>query len=82
MTFITEKIRGAVTTAAAAERPLIDLKWTWIATVAICAFFIGVREYEQMFGWKAGMDSYSGGISDILDAGPLYLHNARIDRVS
>ena len=56
MTFITEKIRAAVTTAAAAERPLIDLKWTWIATVAICAFFIGVREYEQMFGWKAGME--------------------------
>jgi len=60
MTFITEKIRAAVTTAAAAERPLMDLKWTWIGTAAICAFFIGVREYEQMFGWKAGMDSYSG----------------------
>ena len=60
MTFITEKIRAAVTTAAAAERPLMDLKWTWIGTAAICAFFVGVREYEQMFGWKAGMDSYSG----------------------
>ena len=60
MTFITEKIRGAVSTAAVAERPLVDLKWTWIATAAICAFFIGAREYEQMFGWKAGMDSYSG----------------------
>ena len=58
MTFITEKIRGAVTTAAAADR--IDLKWTWIATAALCAFFIGVREYEQMFGWKAGMEPYSG----------------------
>jgi len=54
MTFITEKIRGAVTTAAVAERPLMDLKWTWIATAAICAFFVGAREYEQMFGWKAG----------------------------
>ena len=31
-----------------------------MATAALCAFFIGVREYEQMFGWKAGMDSYSG----------------------
>ena len=60
MTFITEKIRGAVTTAAVAERPLMDLNWTWIATAAICAFFVGAREYEQMFGWKAGMDSYSG----------------------
>ena len=48
MTFITEKIRGAVTTAAATERPLMDLKWTWIGTAAVCAFFVGVREYVRI----------------------------------
>ena len=61
MTFIIEKIRGAVTTAATttAERPLIDLKRTWIATAVLCAFYVGLRVYEQYFHWTAGIDAFS-----------------------
>jgi methane/ammonia monooxygenase subunit C len=60
MTFIIDRIQGqAATTAASADRPLVNLKSTCIAAALMCAFFILVRGYEQMFGLKAGMDSYS-----------------------
>jgi methane/ammonia monooxygenase subunit C len=61
MTFIIDKIQGrAATATAAADQPLIDLKPSLIAAAAICVFFIGVRGYEQAFGWTTGMDSFSG----------------------
>ena len=61
MSFITDIIpEQAVATTASADRPLVDLKFTWIAAATMCAFFVCVRAYEQMFGLKAGMDSYSG----------------------
>jgi hypothetical protein len=55
MTFIIDRIQGqATTTAASPDRPLMDLKSTCIAAALMCAFFILVRSYEQMFGLKAG----------------------------
>jgi Ammonia monooxygenase/methane monooxygenase, subunit C len=43
-----------------AARPLVDLKFAWIATAVLCAFFIGVRTYEQYFNRMAGIDAFSG----------------------
>ena len=58
MSFIIEKLRGQVA-AVGAERPLADLKFAWIATAVLCAFFIGVRTYEQFFHRTAGIDAFS-----------------------
>lgn len=61
MSFLTNIMPERTEAAtASAERPLVDLKFTCIAVATMCAFFVGVRSYEQMFGVKAGMDSYSG----------------------
>jgi hypothetical protein len=30
-----------------------------IGTLAICTFYVGVRIYEQVFGWYAGPDSFA-----------------------
>jgi methane/ammonia monooxygenase subunit C len=57
MTFIvTEK---PATSGASADRPLVDLRFAWIATAVVCAFFIGVRTYEQFFHRTAGEDAFS-----------------------
>jgi methane/ammonia monooxygenase subunit C len=60
MTFMTDlRPENAAASSASASRPLVDLKFTWIATAAICAFFVCARGYEQMFGVSTGMDSFS-----------------------
>ena len=60
MSFLTNIMqeRTAANTASA-ERPLVDLKLTCIAAATICAFFIGVRIYEQFFHRTAGIDAFS-----------------------
>ena len=58
MTFIIEKQKGRAGVVAA-ERPLVDLKFACIATAVLCAFFIGVRTYEQFFHRTAGIDAFS-----------------------
>ncbi|HET6374766.1 MAG TPA: methane monooxygenase/ammonia monooxygenase subunit C, partial [Methylocella sp.] len=49
----------AGTAAAAAEAPLFDGKPVVLGTLAICVFYLGVRIYEQYFGWYAGLDSFA-----------------------
>jgi len=44
---------------AAAELPLFDWK-PWIITLTILnLFYVGVRIYEQAYGWFAGLDSFA-----------------------
>jgi len=45
--------------AAVAEAPLLDGRGAIIGTLAICTFYVGVRIYEQIFGWYAGLDSFA-----------------------
>ncbi|HTV32161.1 MAG TPA: methane monooxygenase/ammonia monooxygenase subunit C, partial [Methylocella sp.] len=45
--------------AAVAEAPLLDGRLSIFATLAICTFYVGVRTYEQVFGWYAGLDSFA-----------------------
>ena len=40
--------------AAVAEAPLLDGRPVILGTLAICTFYVGVRIYEQVFGWYAG----------------------------
>jgi methane/ammonia monooxygenase subunit C len=61
MSFITNIIRTRASAAeASAERPLMNLSPMLIATGLICAFYVGVRIYQQFFHRTAGIDSYSG----------------------
>ena len=61
MTFNLDKIQGRdqAVTATVPERPLMDLKPVLIATALLCAFFIGLRSYEQYFSQTAGIDAFS-----------------------
>ena len=45
--------------AAAAEAPLLNGIPLIIGVAAICTFYVGVRIYEQVFGWYAGLDSFA-----------------------
>jgi methane/ammonia monooxygenase subunit C len=51
--------RRAEAGATSQDRPILDLKPMWIGTIALCAFFVILRIYEQFYGWSAGMDSNS-----------------------
>lgn len=61
MSFIANIMQTrAGTTEASAEQPLMNLRPVLIATGLICAFFVGVRIYQQFFHRTAGIDAYSG----------------------
>ncbi|PNE11814.1 MAG: methane monooxygenase/ammonia monooxygenase subunit C, partial [Beijerinckiaceae bacterium] len=45
--------------AAVAEAPLFNGMPLILGTIAINAFYIGVRIYEQVFGQFAGLDSFA-----------------------
>ena len=58
MSLVTGTVRtGEV--AAVDEAPLLDGRPLIIGTLAICTFYVGVRIYEQVFGWYAGLDSFA-----------------------
>jgi methane/ammonia monooxygenase subunit C len=62
MSFITgvfQKREVEAVAPASVERPIVNLKDTMIAMAALCAFFIGVRIYEQFFYKTAGIDAFS-----------------------
>jgi methane/ammonia monooxygenase subunit C len=60
MSFITAVLKRKEEAAATSvERPIVDLKGAMIATAALCAFFIGVRTYEQFFHRTGGIDAFS-----------------------
>jgi methane/ammonia monooxygenase subunit C len=60
MSFITSILQRRPTDVAAShEQPIVDLKPVWLGTIALCAFFVVVRIYEQFYGWSAGMDANS-----------------------
>src|SRR5579875_3908986 len=58
MSLVTGTVRTGEA-AAAAEVPLLDGRLPIIGTLGICTFYVGVRIYEQIFGWYAGLDSFA-----------------------
>jgi methane/ammonia monooxygenase subunit C len=60
MSLITETTPGRAEEAASSAAKLVwDPKPMAIGTIALTVFYIGVRIYEQVFGWYAGLDSFS-----------------------
>jgi methane/ammonia monooxygenase subunit C len=62
MSLVVEAVQEQPASAAAsasADRPVANLKPALIAGILICAFYVGVRIYEKVFGWNAGLDSFS-----------------------
>jgi methane/ammonia monooxygenase subunit C len=45
--------------AAAGEVAIVDLKGLWIGAAGLNIFYLIVRIYEQIFGWRAGLDSFA-----------------------
>src|SRR5512136_1516936 len=43
----------------AAEKPIADLKGMWIGLALLNSFYLIVRIYEQIYGWRAGLDSFA-----------------------
>ncbi|CAN2534706.1 MAG TPA: bacterial ammonia monooxygenase, subunit AmoC [Methylosinus sp.] len=38
---------------------IVNMKPFWIGAAALCTFYLIVRIYEQIFGWRAGLDSFA-----------------------
>jgi methane/ammonia monooxygenase subunit C len=58
MSLVTGTVRtGDV--AAVAERPLFNGKPLVLLVLLMCSWYVGVRLYEQVFGWYAGLDSFA-----------------------
>ena len=47
------------TTASAVESKVVDLRGMWIGLATLNVFYLIVRIYEQVFGWRAGLDSFA-----------------------
>jgi len=45
--------------AAAGTDTVVDLRGMWIGLVVLDVFYLIVRIYEQVFGWRAGLDSFA-----------------------
>ena len=58
MSLVTGTVRtGDV--AAVVERPLFNGKQLILSVLLMCSWYVGVRLYEQVFGWYAGLDSFA-----------------------
>jgi methane/ammonia monooxygenase subunit C len=44
---------------AAAEVQVVDLRGMWIGLALLNTFYLIVRIYEQIYGWRAGLDSFA-----------------------
>ena len=47
--------------AAAGTESVVDLRGLWIGLATLNIFYLIVRIYEQIFGWRAGLDSFAPG---------------------
>ncbi len=55
MSSTTETAAGA----AAGTDTVVDLRGMWIGLVVLDVFYLIVRVYEQVYGWRAGLDSFA-----------------------
>ncbi len=55
MSSTTETAAGA----AAGTDTVVDLRGMWIGLVVLDVFYLIVRIYEQVYGWRAGLDSFA-----------------------
>src|SRR5512136_1565811 len=44
---------------AATETAVVDLRGMWIGLAVLNVFYLIVRIYEQIYGWRAGLDSFA-----------------------
>ena len=56
MSITTERAGAA---GVAAEERIVDLKGMWIGLAVLNGFYLVVRIYEQIYGWRAGLDSFA-----------------------
>src|SRR3974390_1019858 len=45
--------------AAAGTDTIVDLKGMWIGLVVLNVFYLIVRIYEQIYGWRAGLSPFA-----------------------
>src|SRR3974390_1395483 len=45
--------------AAAGTDTIVDLRGMWIGLLVLNVFYLIVRIYEQIYGWRAGLDSFA-----------------------
>ena len=55
MSSTTETAAGA----AAGTDTVVDLRGMWIGLVVLDVFYLIVRVYEQVYGWRAGLNSFA-----------------------
>jgi methane/ammonia monooxygenase subunit C len=55
---MSETTQSAVGAIERAE-PIVDLRGMWIGLAVLNGFYLVVRIYEQIFGWRAGLDSFA-----------------------
>ena len=47
------------TAVADTDAQVVDLRGMWIGLALLNTFYLIVRIYEQIFGWRAGLDSFA-----------------------
>ena len=52
--------------AAAGTDTVVDLRGMWIGLITLDVFYLIVRIYEQVFGWRAGLELVRSGVPDLL----------------
>ncbi|ATQ66668.1 MULTISPECIES: bacterial ammonia monooxygenase, subunit AmoC [Methylosinus] len=55
MSVTTETTAGA----AAGSDAIVDLRGMWVGVAGLNIFYLIVRIYEQIYGWRAGLDSFA-----------------------
>jgi methane/ammonia monooxygenase subunit C len=50
---------SAAAGAAAEVESVVDLRGMWIGLAVLNLFYLLVRIYEQIYGWRAGLDSFA-----------------------
>ena len=51
--------QSATAVAADVDTQVVDLRGMWIGIALLNVFYLIVRIYEQVYGWRAGLDSFA-----------------------
>jgi methane/ammonia monooxygenase subunit C len=56
---LTTEAAGKAGATESADVVIVDLKPMWIAAAGLVTFYLFIRIYEQIYGWRAGLDSFA-----------------------
>ncbi len=59
MTSIVDTAARTDKSGAVGADKIVDLRGLWIGLVVLNVFYLIVRIYEQIYGWRAGLDSFA-----------------------